>query len=195
MQATVIIDRNEHKPWGFPKTIKWYKDRNSRGKLVIVKTERKVLKAGDYLLKGSEDVCIVERKASLEELSNNLFGDDYQRARDAFKRLSEATAHPYLAIECSLGDLTSKSKWVQEPARVMDALMSLMERLRFRFILLGRVRTLQQKRHAGELVLRLMLSHVYQQERNYGNTESLIQRISNHTHGRKDGVRDGSDPE
>ena len=182
MQAIITIDRNEHKPWAFPKTIKWYKDRNSRGKLVIVKTERKVLKAGDYLLKGSEDVCIVERKASLEELSNNLFGDDYKRARDAFKRLSEATAHPYLAIECSLGDLSSRSKWVQEPARIMDALMSLMERLRFRFILLGRIRTLQQKRHAGELVLRLMLSHVYQQERNYVGTETIIEDLSRLPH-------------
>ena len=177
MQATVIIDRNEHKPWAFPKTIKWYEDRNSRGKLVVVKTERKVLKAGDYLLKGSEDLCIVERKASLEELSNNLFGDDYKRAKDAFKRLSDSTENPYLAIECSLGDLTSKSRWVQEPARVMDALMALMERLRFRFILLGRVNTLSQKRHAGELVLRLMLSHVYQKERNYAGTEAIIQNL------------------
>lgn len=164
MKETILRDRNEQRPWKFPKTIKWYRDRSTKGQIVLLREQRKVLKAGDYCLKGEEESCLIERKASLKELANNLVGDDYSRAMDAFRRFSEATRHPYLAVECTVAELRNPTRWVQEPARIVDALCSLMERLHFRLILVGKCVDLKQKRNVGEFMVRLMLAHKYQQE-------------------------------
>jgi hypothetical protein len=166
MKVTVTIDRNEKKlhRWRFSKTIKWYPTRDSAGKIVVVRTEKKVLSAGDYCLKGFEECCIIEKKGSLRELSANLLGEDYTRAMDAFKRLSNATANPYLVVECTAAELRTRSRWLQEPARIVDSLCSLMERLGLRLILCGKCVDVRQKRTVGDLMLRLMLAHAYQQE-------------------------------
>jgi ERCC4-type nuclease len=144
---------------------------------VIVRSRAKVLPAGDYALEGYEDQCIVERKGSLRELANNMLSEDWERAQDAFKRLADATAHPYLMIECSAADLKTRSRWVKEPERVVDALAALIEKLDFRLLLCGNVTSVQQKRTVGELMLRLMLAHAYQQEEDYSGTEALIRRF------------------
>ncbi|KKN58735.1 hypothetical protein LCGC14_0549130 [marine sediment metagenome] len=146
--------------------------------MIVVQTERAALKEGDYALEGFEDRCLIERKGSLRELSTNLLGGDYTRAMSAFKRLSAATAHPYLVVECTAAELRTPTRWTQEPARVVDSLCSLMERLRFRLILCGRCVDVRQKRNVGELMLRLMLAHAYQQETNYEGVEHTIRLLS-----------------
>ena len=177
MKATVTIDRNEQKPWRFSKTMKWYKERSSKGQIVVVKTERKVLKAGDYCLKGEAGSCLIERKSSLQELSANLLGEDYARAMDAFKRLVDATEHPYLVIECTPTQLRTSSQWVHEPARVVDSLCSLTERLGLRLILCGRCVDVRQKRTVGDLMLRLMLAHKYQKEEDL-SCDTVINKLT-----------------
>lgn len=143
----------------------------------MVGTERKVLPAGDYCLKGEAESCLIERKGTLRELSNNLLGEDYARAMDAFKRLANATAHPYLVVECTSVDLRTPTRWVEEPARVVDSLCSLMERLGLRLILCGKCVDVKQKRTVGDLILRLMLAHAYQQEVDYSGTEEVLKRL------------------
>lgn len=137
---------------------------------------------GDYTLKGYEECCIVERKGSIRELANNMLGDDWSRAQDAFKRLADVTSHPYLMVECTPVDLRTRSRYVQEPERVMDALAALIERLNLRLILCGRVSSAKQKRTVGELMLRLMLAHAYQQKENYDGTEAYIRELSQGDH-------------
>ncbi len=176
MKATVIVDRNEQKPLRFSKTLKWYRNRDSVGQIVVVGTQRKVLSTGDYCLKGFEECCIIERKGSLQELSANLLGEDYVRAMTAFKRLSDATEHPYLLVECTTTDLRTPTRWVHEPARVVDSLCSLMERLKLRLILCGKCVTVKQKRTVGDLMLRLMLAHAYQQEVDY-QCDTVIDKL------------------
>lgn len=133
--------------------------------------------AGDYALEGSKECCIVERKGSLRELASNLLGDDWARSQDAFKRLVDSTAHPYLMVECSPTDLYTRSRWVQEPERVMDALCDLIQKLGLRLILCGKVRSANQKRVVGELMLRLMMAHAYQQKEDYGGVDDVLQSI------------------
>ena len=135
------------------------------------------MSVGDYAIRGFEDRCIVERKGSIRELAANMLGDDWSRAQDAFKRLADATAHPYLMVECTPADLKTRSRWVQEPERVMDALAALIEKLDLRLILCGKVQTANQKRTVGDLVLRLMLAHAYQQEENYDGVEDVIRGL------------------
>lgn len=120
----------------------------------------------------------MERKGSIRELANNLLGDDWARAQDAFKRLADATAHPYLMLECTPVDLQTRSRWVQEPERVVDALAALVEKLDLRLILCGRVQSAKQKRIVGEMILRLMLAHAYQQKEDYNGTDAYIRELS-----------------
>lgn len=137
---------------------------------------------GDYALKGYEECCIVERKGSIRELANNMLGDDWARSQDAFKRLADATSHPYLMVECTPADLRTRSRYVQEPERIMDALAALIERLNLRLILCGRVSSAKQKKTVGELMLRLMLAHTYQQEENYDEVGDYIRELSQGDH-------------
>ena len=112
----------------------------------------------------------------MEELSNNLLGEDYTRAMTAFQKLADATNHPYLLLECTTPELRTRSRWVHEPARVVDALFALTERFGFRILLVGKCVDVKQKRTVGDLVLRLMLAHKYQQEVNY-ECDTAIQRL------------------
>jgi hypothetical protein len=140
----------------------------------VVQTKRVVLPEGDYALFGYEGECIIERKGSLRELSNNLLSEDWARASDAFQRLADATRNPYLLIECTPAEFLRKFRWTQSPAKIMDALSALIERFGFRPILCGSVKTARQKAVVGELILRIMLAHAFQQETNYGGVEEVI---------------------
>lgn len=132
---------------------------------------------GDYGLKGQETDCLIERKGSLSELAGNMLGNDWSRAMDAFKRFSDATANPYLMIECSSADLLRKTRWIHEPARVTDALLALVEKLGLKLLLVGNCTSAQQKRNVGELMLRLMLAHAYQKEEDYDGVEEVLTRL------------------
>lgn len=180
MKVTVLVDTREKRPLKFPATIKWYRNRAAKGKVLLVRTASRTLVAGDYALEGYEETCIVERKGSLTELSNNLLGDDFSRADTAFRRLGDATAHPYLLLECSPAELRTKSKYVHEPGRVVDALCATLERYNFRLILCGRCNTIVQKRTVGEMILRLMLAHAYPEEteEDYRGVEGVVARLS-----------------
>ena len=132
---------------------------------------------GDYTLEGHEETCIVERKGSLTELATNLLMDDYRRADAAFSRLSNSTRNPYLLVECSAAELRTRSKYVHEPARVVDALAAMMERYKLRLILCGRCNTITQKRTVGDMILRLMLAHAFQKEEDYSDVESVLSKL------------------
>lgn len=177
VKETVVIDRNEQKPFRFSKSLKWFPTRDSKGVSIVVRTERKILLAGDYCLKGEAESCLIERKGSLGELSNNLLGEDYARAMDAFKRFSNSTTHPYLVVECTSTQLRTPSGWVHEPARVVDSLCSLMEGLGLRLILVGKCVDVKQKRTVGDIMLRLMLAHKYKKEVNY-SCDTVIAKLS-----------------
>lgn len=145
---------------------------------MIVRTQRKVLPAGDYALAGFEDRCIIERKGSLKELAQNLLSDDWERANRAFGKLASATENPYLMLECTPAELRTAERYVQEPERVVDALAALIERFGFRLLLCGSVKTVQQKRTVGELMTRLMLAHAYHKVEDYEECDTVIERLS-----------------
>lgn len=130
--------------------------------------------AGDYHLEGYEGVCRVERKGSLGELANNLLSDDYERALKAFEKFTASTENPYLLVECTPSELQRETRWTKQPERILDALMSLVERLKLRLLLVGSCKTAKQKRVVGELVLRLMMAHAFQGETDYGGVDEVL---------------------
>ena len=159
MKVTVLVDKRERRKLIFPATVKWYPHRGGPGQVVIVKTREMNLDSGDYALDGYADRCTIERKGSLDELSQNLLSDDYARAFAAFTRFATATEHPYLLLECSTAQLRSQTRWTKQPERVVDALAKLMHDLKLRLILCGRCSTALQKRTVGEFALRIMMAH------------------------------------
>lgn len=144
---------------------------------MIVRTKRVTLPAGDYALEGYERGCLVERKASIDELANNLLSDDYARANAAFERFAEASDNPYLLIECTPSEIRRETQWTKQPERISDALMSLVQRLSLRLLLCGSCKTAKQKRVVGELILRLMMAHAFHRETNYDGVESELSRL------------------
>ena len=177
MRVTVLIDKREKRPLIFPSSLRWYPVRGGVSKNVIVKTKVEVMESGDYCLCGSERACLIERKASIGELSNNLFSDDFTRASSAFARFAAASDNPYLLLECTASELQRVTRWTKQPDRVMDALTALMARLKLRLLLCGACKTAKQKRVVGELVLRLMLAHSYPQEENYDGVDEALKNI------------------
>lgn len=177
MKVTVLIDSREQRPLIFPATIQWYPDRGGKGQTVVVRSRRCHLAIGDYCLEGHVGVCRIERKGSLDELANNLLSKDYARALRAFEQLGRFSSNPYLLIECTASDLQRETRWTKQPGRVMDALMSLTERLKLGFLLVGSCKTAKQKRVVGELVLRLMMAHAFQREVDYDGVDEVLSSI------------------
>jgi len=107
----VESDSREKYPIPFPANIfvanRWT---GFRKVTVPVKTVRKRLDYGDYRLQGAPTCCVIERKASKDELLTNLF-DQHDRLRcgRAFKRLADNARHPYLLIEMSLHEFFKKN--------------------------------------------------------------------------------------
>lgn len=86
LDPIIIQDTRERKPW----------DLSFYGFNVI----RKKVETGDIAIQGREDFLFIDRKASISELSQNLFYD-YKRFKAEMIRASVIT-HAYLVIEMPL---------------------------------------------------------------------------------------------
>lgn len=164
----LVIDKNEHRmPLLFPSRILWCPDYGRPpAPLTIHKTVRK-LPFGDYCLAGRAHQACVETKRSLDELANNLSGQDRHRAGDAFRRLADGCKHPYLMLDLDWAMLRGDWRSGQDhedrpdPGRIQDLLFKLCVAYRFRVLGPIRARTPQTRRWAGDFVLRLLLAHAY----------------------------------
>lgn len=190
MRVTVLVDNREQRPLLFPATLKWYPERGGRCKTVLVKTKGVVLSSGDYALEGHEEGCLIERKASIDELANNLLSNDYARANAAFGRFAGATENPYLLLECTASELRSETRWTKQPERIVDALAALIQRLKLRLLLCGSCKTPRQKRVVGELVLRLMMAHAFHKEVDYEGVGHILSHLGRGSNENNKGVKD-----
>jgi hypothetical protein len=95
---TVIRDTREQKGWDF------HPEEKVAGKIQVLGTEVGTLEAGDYSLKGYEDIIRIERKMGFRE----LFGNYSPVAnRERFEREMEKLRHikyKYIIVESSLSD-------------------------------------------------------------------------------------------
>lgn len=81
---TIIIDTREQSAFSF-RDIR--SDSREGGGPIILKTERKALKSGDYSIDGVQERCAIERK-SLEDLFHCV-GSDRERFLKQLERLNE----------------------------------------------------------------------------------------------------------
>jgi len=73
LKPVIIIDTREQKPWKFSD----------------FKTKTNKLEVGDYSFEGFEDVFVIERKASINELLTDVSGRNRKWFKQVLQRLSE----------------------------------------------------------------------------------------------------------
>lgn len=97
-ELTIIKDTREQKGWDFPC------EEKVAGKVRFVGTEINTLDAGDYSIKGAEDLIRIERKYGFAELFGNM---SPKESKDRFEREMERLRHirhKYVLIEGNISN-------------------------------------------------------------------------------------------
>lgn len=167
--VTVLVDDREKYPILFPKYLTIQDQRTGRPRLlrVLVRTTR--LPCGDYCLRWAKAKCVIERKASVEELAQNLCSGDWFRQMAAFKRLRKFSAVRYLLIDGSLGDLTRYCKTdtfkaqyqCPDPNIVISRLVHCCIEFGMNLWWIGGGRQAAHRTTLGAVLLNLMIQHAF----------------------------------
>lgn len=199
----VLIDDAENVLISFPKRLRWCPDVDVSSSSHVVLTItyedvllhhgecprpksdpsiREVLGWGDLTLEGHESLVSIERKYSLLELKNNLFGPMRERSRflSSLDRLSNNVKFPYLLLDLGLTlgyrhdyhktirDYSKRKGYFPTPERIWDVLFQHCHGRGISIIGPVDARTEQRRAHLGDYLLRLMLSHTRQVPINKG---------------------------
>ena len=157
---TVCVDKREQHKLAFTDTMLWT-DERGRATLYELRPEPATLLAGDYCIKGYSDICIIERKGSLDELRANLFSRDRRRALKAFNRLVSSTQHPYVFLDAPFTGMFLASKhWDESPECVQDTFFRTMAGLGISLLWWPYPTTEAAKKLVGTTLVRLMWNHV-----------------------------------
>lgn len=168
----IIVDTREQHPLPIPDVLDPFLDPNSfptdpKGVRVIIEKQRRALEAADYVLadeagtlytsEASRGAAIIERKASIDELSDNVFAP---HRRPSFIRLltrmREKWSDPVLFIEGGLSTVSRGSR-KHPTGLVIDGLQRLSLEYKVPIQLIdGRGHS--QRLFAGEWVLRYLLN-------------------------------------
>ena len=104
---TIIQDTREKKPWAFVAT-------GSVGDIKVSK-----LDTGDYSIEGMEDILMIERKASVDEIFMNL-GVQWERFEREMER-AKPYKYKYLVIEATMRDVYRGSRYSKMSGRFIMA--------------------------------------------------------------------------
>lgn len=99
---TVIVDTKEKQPWSL-----------SSSAIQDVKYQH--LKTGDYTVEGLEDILCIERKASANELCQNLFQKRFQKELVRMKEFPER----FLLLESSMEKVINYPRYEDLPPIVL----------------------------------------------------------------------------
>jgi len=155
---TVQIDTREKLPILFPSTVRIsHPERKGAYIVLSVCTERTKLDYGDYRLKQYPNCCVVERKASQQELSKNMTDyEDSIRQAKSFRKLCSCE-YPYLLIEASPAEMLKVSDMVKQPDIVLHKLSVSAAKYGLRILWIPWGRTASRRKQLGEIILHLML--------------------------------------
>jgi hypothetical protein len=176
-RLTVLVDSREKDPIFFPRIIPFYPERHSSRILIHLLTEEVALDAGDYCLKGYESLCGIERKKNLGEIATNLLSRDRRRAIAALDRFAKQYVYRYLLVEATVAQFYTdiSHQWgnakgddqapleVRDPPcpeLIQDTLFRELTIRHIRPLIVGRGASVHTRTRMGEILVRLMLSHV-----------------------------------
>lgn len=186
-EYTILVDEREKKPFTFPEYIVCLdpnKDPcHQSGITVRLRTQKRTMKTGDYALDGG--AAVVERKGSLDEITQNLLTPDGRRRfAECCRRLRDETARPLLLLEGLVGTPIIKPG-KPHPGLAIDSLMRILQEYAIGLIVLP-TSTAGQRRAAGEWAARWLITQEH--------------HVIRHTHDRReelppvpDACNDGND--
>jgi ERCC4-type nuclease len=158
-EYTILVDEREKKPFTFPEYIVCLdpnKDPcHQSGITVRLRTQKRTMKTGDYALDGG--AAVVERKGSLDEITQNLLTPDGRRRfAECCRRLRDETARPLLLLEGLVGTPIIKPG-KPHPGLAIDSLMRILQEYAIGLIVLP-TSTAGQRRAAGEWAARWLIT-------------------------------------
>lgn len=151
-----MVDTREQRPLPFPRFLHCAAHAGGGTRTVRVHTLRRALPEGDYLLEGYATGTIVERKGSLREVAQNCLTKDLDRFTSALSRLAEACERPVLLLEGSVADLSPRNKG-DDFRPGIDKLIRMTNERGISLMVLP-AKTLDQRRHVGEWIARLLIN-------------------------------------
>lgn len=157
-KIVVEIDNREKYPLVFPKTVSVRDKKTGKQFRVQVNTEMVKLDAGDYRIKGFENLVGVERKASVRELHNNFLTNDSDRQSRAFKKFEDAYEVCVLLLECMPSEFCVCTPAVREPERVLDVFLNYVRESGYELLVLPKVKSIRQRQSVGLFLLHYMIN-------------------------------------
>lgn len=147
---TIIQDTREKKPWTFEAT----------GSVDDVKVLK--LDTGDYSIEGMENLFMVERKASVDEVFMNL-GVQWKRFQKEMER-AKPYKYKYLVIEATMRDIFHGSRYSKMSGRFIIArLIYLQMKYGINVIFAG------SGMHVPGFIIQLMKAAIMSEEENADN--------------------------
>lgn len=158
-EYTILVDEREKKPFTFPEHIVCLdpsKDPcHQSGVTVRLRTQKRTMKTGDYRIEGNP--AVIERKGSIDEISQNLLTQDGRRRfTECCRRLRDETPAPIVLLEGLVGMPTIKAG-KPHPGLAIDSLMRILQEFAIGLIVLP-TSTAGQRRAAGEWAARWLIT-------------------------------------
>jgi hypothetical protein len=158
-EYTILVDEREKKPFTFPEHIVCLDPSRDpcrqSGITVRIRTQKRTLKTGDYQIDGNP--AVVERKGSIDEITQNLLTPDGRRRfADCCRRLRDGTPRPLLLLEGLVG-MPEPKAGKPHPGLAIDALMRILQEYAIGLMVLP-TGTAGQRRAAGEWTARWLIT-------------------------------------
>ena len=141
----ILVDTREQKPYHFKSCA------TCSGSLVIK------LDYGDYQLKDMQDLIVIERKQSIDELANNL-GKDRARFERELERMQECQ-FKFIIIEDYWSSIWRRSYTKMNPNAIFESIIALELKYDTRFCFVG-------NRENGHRITRALLLRAYKYRKN-----------------------------
>jgi len=163
VEVTVLVDSREKRPMLFPSTIRIsHPERMYMAIPIAVNTQVTKLDFGDYTIKGHENLCTIERKASALEIYKNL-NESHDRIRQAkaFRKLVSGCHHPYLLIEASPAELLRETSLNKTPQITCHRLSLVLAKYGFHALFIPwKSKSVDTRRKIGTLMVHIMLGYI-----------------------------------
>lgn len=161
-EYTVLVDDREKRPLPLPKNLELWDSTKPphlrKQRIVRIHTRSARLETGDYLLAGYEDRCIIERKAHLDELDQNLVpAKKRQLFIEELTRL-QVCSYPVLLLEGDPYELERTNKNTPcVPNVTRDQLLFLLARYGISLYTMS-TSTPNRRRKAGEWLVATLIA-------------------------------------
>jgi len=174
MAWIIEIDPREKHPLLFPQTLILNDGLGGGRRVVPLQTRPATMLYGDYRLASDPEGVVIERKASLTEITANLFGPRRKNFILELSRLRDHTRHPYLLYEGSPASLLASTQPhanLPSPPEVLDALICTLLEYRVTPVFLP-ADSQTQRRSVAEFAARLLVRGETHGHRKHTNPES-----------------------